>query len=472
MIRTVVPGSFSNANRKGTPALLDMRCSTWFPASMPTSGYSDFVQRQRDDIPGLYGSVDFSIVPERLDTEAALEDERFNPLREHVARVFENPELLERVRNSTMTGDRVADAYAALIPRFGFPALIKMLDAACEQGVENLEDPPPELVAFIRAMEATPDWVDMSLVEAGARAERIPMATMTPFAIRGAFLATFLNKYAALPMTMTGTLSDEASAKRVFETASFFTATTLPGALDRYGKGFHAAAKVRLMHAMVRFHLLSSGKWDVETYGIPIPQVDQMPAGTIGTFLLSARLLREGKTTFTEEQKATVELSRYRCFLLGLPQDLLGETPHEIIDLLMARHVTLREAYDDETCGALVRGTMKADLFDRSSLRGKLHSWLENGFSRFVLINSFLSGDPTQARAMGITFSRSEKVAAALAAGVISATTTFYRLGLRAPGISQWIDRRLNARIAHLLETYGHADFVTDPDRYKVNAPA
>ncbi len=62
------------------------------------------------------------------------------------------------------------------------------------------------------------------------------MATATPLAIRGAFLATFLNKYAALPMTMTGTLSDAAAAKRVFETASFFTATTMPGALDRYGK--------------------------------------------------------------------------------------------------------------------------------------------------------------------------------------------------------------------------------------------
>ena len=72
-------------------------------------------------------------------------------------------------------------------------------------------------------------------------------------------------------MTMTGTLSDEAAAKRVFETASFFTATTLPGALDRHGKGFEAAAKVRLMHSMVRFHLLNSGKWDVGTYGIPIP---------------------------------------------------------------------------------------------------------------------------------------------------------------------------------------------------------
>ncbi|MDG1399961.1 MAG: oxygenase MpaB family protein [Candidatus Binatia bacterium] len=421
-------------------------------------------------MPGIYGGVDFSTVPERLDTQAKLDDERFDKLRSMVAPVFDNPDLLERVRNSTMTGDRVSDAYAALIPEFGFPVLIQMLDAACEKGVENVENAPPELVAFIRAMENTPEWVDMDLVEAGARDERIPMAAGTPFAIRGAFLATFLNKYAALPMTMTGTLSDEASAKRVFETASFFTATTLPGALERYGKGFQAAAKVRLMHSMVRFHLLSSGKWDVGTYGIPIPQVDQMPAGTIGTFLMSARLLRKGITEFTEAQRATVELSRYRCFLLGLPQDLLGETPREIIDLLMARHITLREAYDDETCGTLVRGTMEADLFDRSSIRGKLHSWLENGFSRFVLINSFLSGDAAQARTMGITFSRTEKLAAAIAAGVISTNAAFYRIGLKVPGLSAWIDRRLNAKIARLLDTYGHADFVTDPGQYTVNA--
>ena len=460
-----LPLKYAHPNR----GPLDRDSITWFTANMATQEYSDFVHRQREEIPGLYGAVDFSTVPERLDTAAKLDDQRFDKLRSLVAPVFDNPDLLERVRNSTMTGDRVADAYAALIPQFGFPALIQMLDAACERGVENVENAPPELVDFIRAMENTPDWVDMDLVKAGARDERIPMASGTPFAIRGAFLATFLNKYAALPMTMTGTLSDEASAKRVFETASFFTATTLPGALDRHGKGFQAAAKVRLMHSMVRFHLLSSGKWDVGTYGIPIPQVDQMPAGTIGTFLMSARLLRKGVTEFTEAQRATVELSRYRCFLLGLPQDLLGETPREIIDLLMARHVTLREAYDDETCGTLVRGTMEANLFDRSSLRGKLHSWLENGFSRFVLINSFLSGDATQARTMGITFSRTEKLAAAIAAGVISSNAAFYRLGLKLPGISSWIDRRLNAKIARLLDTYGHADFVTDPGRYKVN---
>jgi hypothetical protein len=437
---------------------------------MQTQAYADRVIRQREDNPVLYGDVDFSIVPERLDSEATVDDKRFGKTRDAVARVFDQPDLLERVRNFTMTGDRVADAYAALIPSLGFRTLVEMLDAACEKGVESVDDSPPELVAFIEAMEATPDWVDMKLVATGARDERIPMAAATPFAIRGAFLATFLNKYAALPMTMTGTLSDEASAKRVFETASFFTASTLPGALDRHGKGFQAAAKVRLMHSMVRFHLLNSGDWDVETYGIPIPQIDQMPAGTIGTFLMSGRLMKKGKTEFTEAQKASVELSRYRCFLLGLPQDLLGETPQEIIDLLVARHITLREAYDDETCGVLVRGTMEADLFDRSSMKGKLHSWLENGFSRFVLISSFLSGDSERAESIGITFSRAEKVAAALAASVVGANATFYRVGLRLPVVSGWVDRRLNTKLARLLDTYGHADFVTDPGNYKVIA--
>jgi hypothetical protein len=436
---------------------------------MQTQEYADSVTQQRDDLPKIYGDVDFRVVPERLDREATIDDKRFTATRDAVRRVFDQPELLETMRNATMTGDRIADAYASLIPTHGFRTLVEMLETACESGIESVENPPPELVNLIVAMETTPAWVDMRLVAQGARAERIPMATATPLAIRGAFLATFLNKYAALPMTMTGTLSDEAAAKRVFETASFFTATTMPGALDRSGKGFEAAAKVRLMHSMVRYHILNSGKWDVATYGIPIPQADQMPAGLIGVFLMSAQLLKKGQTDFTPEQRASVELSRYRCFLLGLPENLLGDTPQEIVDLLIARHVSLREGYDDETCGALVRGTMEAELFDTSSMTGRLHAWLENGFSKFVLIKSFLGGDTERAASIGITFGRREKVAAGVAAGSVALKTAFYRVGLRLPVVSSRVDARLNRRLAELLEMYGHADFVTDADRYKLD---
>jgi hypothetical protein len=223
---------------------------------------------------------------------------------------------------------------------------------------------------------------------------------------------------------------------------------------------------------MVRYHLLNSGRWDVATYGIPIPQVDQMPAGLIGVFLMSARLLAKGETEFTPEQRATVELSRYRCFLLGLPEDLLGETPQEIVDLLTARHVSLREAYDDETCGALVRGTMAAELFDTSTMSGRARAWLENGFSRFVLIKSFLNGDTERADSIGITFGRNEKAAAAVSVVVLTGKSVFYRVGLRLPVVGERIDQHLNARLARLLDMYGHADFVTDADHYKLSVAA
>ena len=226
--------------------------------------FNSTVLEQQALIPEIYGSVDFGQLPERYNTDVDLNKMKPSRHRDYAQRVLENPELVERIRNYTMMGDKVADAYAALIPDFGFRSLVTMLERACDHGVETVEDAPEELVAFIRAMEATPDWVDMAMVEEGAKHERIPLGTISPFAIRGAFIATFMNKYTALPMTMTGTLTDQQSVRRVFETASFFTATAMPRAMERFNPGFKAAAKVRLMHSMVRFNIMRTGKWDVE----------------------------------------------------------------------------------------------------------------------------------------------------------------------------------------------------------------
>ena len=417
----------------------------------------------------MISDLDLDLVPERLDVDASVDDDRFAKMRSAVARVFDRPELLERMRTYTMTGDGVADRYAELIPDLGFRTLVELLETACRDGIDAVEDAPPELVRLIGSMEAAAELVDLEMVERGAKAERITMATASPMAIRGAFLATFLNKYAALPMTMTGTLSDEAAAKRVFETASFFTATTMPGALERHGKGFEAAAKVRLMHSMVRYHLLRSDDWDVAVYGMPIPQVDQMPAGLIGVFLMSMQALGKGRTTFNDDERAIVELSRYRCLLLGLPEELLPETPQETVDLLTARHISLREGYDDDTCGRLVRGTMSADLFDTSSPAGKVHAWMENGFSRLVLIRHFLGGDTRRASEMGVEFGRQHQVAAGAAVATILAQTLFFRVGLALPIGSGLVDSVLNQRLASLLDSYGHADFVTDAAKYHID---
>ncbi|HWU15556.1 MAG TPA: oxygenase MpaB family protein, partial [Caulobacter sp.] len=326
------------------------------------------VASQKTLLPALYGDIDFDAAPERftLDASKAVVRDRA-PLGVTVTQ-----DDLDRIQAYTMLGDGVADAYAALIPQYGFRRLIDMLVTACEQGVEAVAASPPQLAAFIADMEATPDWIDMDLVREGARLDLNAMAHLAPFAIRSAFVATFLNKYSALPMALTGALTNGAAARRVNETATFFTTTVLPGALERHGAGFKAAAMVRLMHSMVRFNALRSGRWDTSVYGVPIPQVDQMPAGLIPIYLLAFKMLRQGRRRFTAEERAKVELARYRCFLLGLPSDLLADTPEGIVQAMTARDSTLRQGFDDQTCGALIRATLAAYLPPDRSLANRL----------------------------------------------------------------------------------------------------
>jgi len=421
------------------------------------------VASQKTLLPALYGNVDFDVTPERFTEDAS----------KAVARdrapmgVAVRQDDLDRVRAYTMLGDIVADAYAALIPQYGFRRLIEMLTQACEHGVAAVTDAPPQLLAFIADMEATPDWVDMDLVREGARLDLNATAHLAPFAVRGAFIATFLNKYSALPMALTGTLGNDTAARRVNETATFFATTVLPGALERHGAGFKAAAMVRLMHSMVRFNAIRSGRWDVSVYGVPIPQVDQMPAGLIPIFLMAFKIIGQGRRTFTREERAKVELARYRCFLLGLPEDLLADTPEGVVRIMTARNSTLRQGFDDETCGTLIRATLAAYLPPDRSPANRLHDRIERRFAKAFFLRHFLNDDRAAAARMGIDVQRPDQlVYAVVALGVISQMAAFKVAG-RVPGLREVADDRLVRRVRHLLVRYGHAEYVSDAEQYR-----
>ena len=279
------------------------------------------VRAQKTNLPRMYGKVDFDVVPERFTTEPEVRTMLPGPFaKKYRAQVLANEENVRRMRAYTMLGDEVADAYAALTPQYGFRRLIQMLVRACEEGVEAVPDAPEELQRFIASMEALPDWIDPELSAEGARYARVRLAILAPMMIRGAFIATFMNKYSGLPMALTGTLADHTSVKRVRETASFFTTAALPGSLDRHGPGFRAAAMVRLMHSMVRANILMrKSSWDPAVFGIPIPQVDQMPAGMIPAAIAAYQAVRE-KRGFTPSERAIVELSRHQCSCSGSPR--------------------------------------------------------------------------------------------------------------------------------------------------------
>ncbi len=431
------------------------------------------VHAQRDRIPVMYGQIDFSRVPERF-TEA-LADPSTLPARLAKRRpaLLGDRERVAMLRAYTMLGDSVADAYAARLPEYGGRQLVAMLQAACARGVEHVPNAPPELGAFIAEMERMPAWLDRSLIEAGARKQRNAYAHVAPFAIRGAFLATFMNKYSALPMAITGALTTATAARRVKETATFFTTSVLPGALERFGEGFRAAAMVRLMHSLVRFNVLARRTdWDVRTHGIPIPQVDQMPAGLINVFLLAHQVLRQGRAAFTQEERAVVEVSRYRCFLLGLPEELLADTPREISDLMMTRAATLRAGFEDETCGALVRATMAADLSADPSPLGRLEARMERGFAKLFFVRNFVDGDRGAAARVGVDVTPLDYAWAAAAGLWITAHVQAYGLADRIPIVRDLADARLVQKLRRQLERFGQAEYTTHGERYRPLQPA
>ncbi len=426
------------------------------------------VASQKTALPALYGDVDFTIKPERFADELVIagpSQSKFDHMR---PQLLADAEKVARMRAYTMLGDTVADAYAALMPKYGFRGLIGMLKQACDHGVESVPDAPPELVTFIRAMEATPDWVDMKLVEEGARQSREDSANYSPFIIRGAFIATFMNKYSALPMALTGTLSNESAARRVKDTASFFMTSTLPGALERFGPGFKSAAMVRLMHSMVRFNALKrSNAWDVKTFGIPIPQVDQMPAGLIGVFLLAFKITGKGRFKYTEVERARVELSRYRCFLLGLPEELAPATPKDMVDMMVLYEQTLRKGFDDATCGELTRATLAAYLPPDEKLGSRIFDRIERRFSKIFFLLAFLGGDRKKAAEIGVKIGVADWATFIACSAFIGVRKGFYALGASIPGLRKATDRMLVRKIERLLASYGHAAHTTDAAQYK-----
>ncbi len=437
----------------------------------PLSELQARVIAQKTLIPSMYGAIDFGIVPERFTANPHDRSQLPDRFAYKRARLLADNDRVQRQLAYTMLGDVVADAYAALVPVHGFKKLVDMLVRACEKGVDAVPNAPPELERFIASMEALPDWIDPKLSAQGARAARVSMALVVPYVIRGAFIATFMNKYSGLPMALTGALSNTSSEQRVKETASFFTTASLPGALDRFGPAFRAAAMVRLMHSMVRAHLLMKpGRWDVATYGIPIPQIDQMPAGTMPAAIAAYQCVAE-KRGYTSRERAIVEHCRHQCFLLGLPNDLLHETPQDVFDAMVLYAATLRDGYDDKTNGELVRATMKAYLPSDRTLKSQALNVIERSISK-VFFKQVFRVSRDKARQMGVLPNPLDYGVFAAFQAYLTPLLASHMLFERLPIIEGLADRFLVERINELLVSYGHAEYTSDPGKYRVTSSA
>ncbi len=227
------------------------------------------VASQKANLPALYGDVDFATKPERFADEPVIsgpDKSRNDHLR---PQIMADAEKVERMRAYTMMGDTVADAYAGLMPVYGFAAG-EHADGGVRQGRRGRARCASG-TGQLHPRDGGNTGLGGHEAGGGRRAPepRGLRRTIHPSSFAARSLLTFMNRYSALPMALTGALSSETAGRRVKDTASFFITSVLPGALERFGPGFKSAAMVRLMHSMVRFNALRrSNMWDVKTYGI------------------------------------------------------------------------------------------------------------------------------------------------------------------------------------------------------------
>jgi hypothetical protein len=223
-------------------------------------------------------------------------------------------------------GDPLADGVVAMMQRLPTGEGRRMFDLAVERGIDAVQDPPDELVAFFAHVDDRPYWLDSAKLDL---AVRVTMRTglvgiglaLPGLALTGGYLASKADK----ALVGTGDLRRMAP-RRLNETATWFIDVTSPGGLDRFAPGFAGTLRVRLMHAVVRAAMSRRDDWDFDEWDRPVNQVQM--AGTLMLFSLAnlAGCQAMGMRFSDKERAAVFHLWRYVGLLMGIHPEILPAT--------------------------------------------------------------------------------------------------------------------------------------------------
>lgn len=273
---------------------------------------------------------------------------------------------VDRILTYLWKSDEDADAAVAALGPRGLGMALAALDG---QDVPV----PPAVQRIIDHAHDVPPWVDWPTIDAAGR------VLLRSGALGGLVLACKALPYAYAsaggnkPLVLSGRLTDMAP-RRLAETARFIEAVVAPGGARVGGAGFRIAVKVRLVHAAVRRHLLESGRWRSDLWGLPINQHDMAGTSLLFSIVLIEGLQQLGCEIAPEEADAYVHLWRWMGHIMGIVPELQVANARdarrhgEIID------ITSTEPDDDSR--ALVRALLESTANSPTLAVRKRAAWL------------------------------------------------------------------------------------------------
>lgn len=196
-------------------------------------------------------------------------------------------------------------------------------------GIESVQDAPPALREFFATVDRVPEWVDVDLLNEGARAYRRFGGAAADVLLQLALLGGYRYGGPGDLLVATGGLTGGTTKRRLGETQKWAVAVSEHDGMQRGGEGFQLTVHVRLMHALVNHRFESGDRWDTSAWGLPINQSDQ--AATLGLFngalLLGVRAL--GVRVTAHDSRAVMHLWKYVGWLVGVSDDWLFDTERD-----------------------------------------------------------------------------------------------------------------------------------------------
>jgi hypothetical protein len=230
-----------------------------------------------------------------------------------------------RLGEALHEGDGPADALMDWMQQYGMGPARMLFERALAQGMAAVPEAPAPLQAFFAHIEQPPAWLDRARLAQGVQASYLSGVTglrvLRDAGLMAGYQAGAINK----TLVMTGALEKGAS-KRLAETTKWRMDCSAEHGLDRFNEGFKNTIRVRMIHAMVRRHVLTNPQWDAALWGLPINQVD-MQATYLGfstVFLLGQRLM--GTVLTQQEAEDVMHQWRYIGWLMGVQEAWLCDS--------------------------------------------------------------------------------------------------------------------------------------------------
>lgn len=232
-----------------------------------------------------------------------------------------HPVLVDRLDAGLHQGDPLAQA--AITEMFGTPDYgWRDMQSILDNPLARIDEAPPAFRSLLDAAATPPPWFDAAVADAGGRAwwkfGTLQSSTLYQSLIYGYQARGFVR-----PLVATGQMADH-TYDRVLSTGRWVALATAPGQMAPGSAGWSQTLRIRLIHAMVRHHLVTEGDWNEAEWGVPISQT--YSALTIGGGFLALPMLVAGDLGIqysAAEREAIAHLWRWIGWVIGVDDAML-----------------------------------------------------------------------------------------------------------------------------------------------------